>query len=130
MNHGKAVVYPLAGSKKLSHPQIFRKPDGTFGMIAADNNNQGFIVYDSPDLIEYLDETFIPAQFGGSTVENLTCKYDNALKGFVISWATSDGKNYTAVTSDLKNLNEVKEVSGNTFEVVTATIPEGAKDVS
>lgn len=61
LNKGKGIVYPLAGSKMMKHPNIFRKPDGTFGLIALDNDvTDKVILFDSPHLISYENERNLP----------------------------------------------------------------------
>lgn len=65
LNNDKAIVYPLKGSKRLRYPRLFRKPDGSFGLIAVDTNQEGILIYHSPDLIDYENEEYHPLDSDG-----------------------------------------------------------------
>lgn len=109
LNNQKALIYPLAGTKKLRTPSIFRKPEGAYGVIASDNKLSGVIVYHSNDLLEYVDETYFPIAPQGVNIKNLSCEYDLNRKAYVISWIGSDDKYYKSVSRDLKSVVSTEE---------------------
>ena len=92
LNNQKAFIYPLLGTKKLRNPGIFRKPDGSFGVIASDNNLNGVIVYHSDDLMTFTEETYIQISKKGLNIKNLICEYDNLKRAYIIKWLGSDNK--------------------------------------
>ncbi|MDD3080245.1 MAG: family 43 glycosylhydrolase [Paludibacter sp.] len=130
LNNGKAIVYPLLGTKKFRLPWLFRKPDGTFGLIATDNNQNGVIVFHSPDLINYTDENYLVLN-NSITIQNFICSYDNAKLAYGIKWQASDGKYYESITKDFITIDSTFEISAFLRPVVNATsYPTGALDRS
>ncbi len=131
LNNNKALVYPLAGSRKMRTPRLFRKPDGGFGLIATDNNSSNSVLlYHSPDLITYEEETLLTLSDAPITVSNAVCVYDNSRQTYLIRWEGGDGKKYESSTTDLKTLSGFREISGYPVPAVLQTAPEAATDVS
>ena len=128
LNNQKAFIYPLLGTKKLRNPSIFRKSDGTFGVIASDNNLNGVIIYHSDDLMTFTDETYVQVSKKGLNIKNLICEYDNFQRAYIIKWLGSDNKYYSSVTKDLKTIEKTSETEK--FAVVSAKAPNGAIEAS
>ncbi len=129
LNNEKALIYPLVGSKKMRFPTIFRKPDGSFGLIASDNNTNGFMVYDSKDLVEYTNERYLKLNTQEG-VEFFTCKYDNAKKTYAIQWKGQNGKYFESLTANLKTIDTTSEIASFSISNEVERIPTGAKDFS
>ena len=131
MNKGKAVKYPLAGTKKMGSPVIFRKPDGKFGLIASDDNNSPYVmIYDSDDLINYTNERLVRLTSGDNIkVQNLTCRYDPTIKAYRIQWQGNDKKYYESITSDLKEASYPALLEDNYIKPeISASLPTGATE--
>lgn len=108
VNKGKAVIFPLTGSKILRAPFVFRKAEGGFGVIAADNNNSNkAILFDSDDLRFYTNERIVEIGEQGQKIENLTCSFDQSMRAYDIRW-TADGQTYESVSHDLKTFAKPK----------------------
>ena len=59
LNNGKGVFYP-EGLYQLGSPSLFRKKDGTYGLIASMNNStHQVLLYDSGDLIFFTNQRII-----------------------------------------------------------------------
>ncbi len=129
MNNEKALVYPLLGTKKMRFPTLFRKPDGTFGLIATDNATDGFIVFHSDDLITYEDETYLQLD-DEVNVKTFVCEYNNSKLAYVIKWEESNGKYYESLTKDFTNIDSTKQISSFSRPTVSGTAPSGATDCS
>jgi GH43 family beta-xylosidase len=130
LNNGKAIVYPLKGTKKFRFPWLFRKPDGTFGMIASDNNLNGIIVYNSPDLVNYTDETYLALNTAGINVQTFLCKYDNSKHAYSIKWQGANNKYYEIITKDFKTIDSTVETAAFSRPSVSGTTPTMAVDKS
>lgn len=103
LNKGKAVVFPLTGSKILRSPFVFRKADGDFGVIATDNNESNkAILFDSDDLRFYQNERLIEFGNKGQKMQNVTCTFDQAMRAYHIRWI-ADGKSYESISNDFKS---------------------------
>lgn len=130
LNTGKAIKYATTGSKKMASPSIFRKPNGTFGLIASDNNSSNFVtVFHSDSLITYTDEHAINLSTD-IKVQNPVCKYDNSIKAYRIQWKGSNGKYYENITSDLKTASSPVEITTYSKPSVLGTLPENAIEAS
>lgn len=130
LNNSKAIVYPLKGTKKFRYPGFFRKPDGTFGMIATDNNLNGVIVFNSPDLVNYADETYLALNNEGINILTFLCKYDNSKQAYRIKWQGSNNKYYETITKDFKTIESTVETSPFTRPAVSVNTPNVAIDKS
>lgn len=130
LNNSKAIVYPLKGTKKFRFPWLFRKPDGTFGLIASDNNLKGIIVYNSSDLVNYTDETYLALNSEGINIQTFMCKYDNSKQAYSIKWQGSNNKYYETITKDFKTIESTVESAAFSRPTVTSTTPTVAADKS
>lgn len=110
LNNGKAVLSAVSDSNafavKFSHqfgsPRLFRKADGTYGMIASNNNETPYaIVYDSDDLLFFDGQRNLVLNDDNIAVMNPYVKYDNLNMVYKIYWQGSDGKSYVSETADL-----------------------------
>ena len=129
MNNNKALVYPLLGTKKIRQPWLFRKADTGFGLITTDNNLEGVLIYHSPDLITYHDETYLKLGNGVNIVD-ICCNYDNDKQAYSIKWRTENGTCYESFTKDFKNLETAKEIPPFTRPAIIGTKPQGSLDHS
>lgn len=110
LNNGKAILYPLVGSRKMGAPHIFKKNSGGFGLITSDNQSgRGVILYDSNNLIDYSDERLIILS-DKLEVKDPICEFDNELKSYRISWTGSDGNFYQSLTQDLKTITQTRKI--------------------
>ena len=77
LHKDQPILYSSIGAKKYTAPAIFRKADGSFGMIASDGGNGTVILYDSKDLITYENQrsAALPEV---NKIEKMTCVYDSA----------------------------------------------------
>ncbi|MCD7938402.1 MAG: family 43 glycosylhydrolase [Tannerellaceae bacterium] len=130
LNNDKAVVYPLEGSKKLRSPRLFRKPDGSFGLIAIDSDREGMIVYHSPDLISYEDEKYLTLNEEGIHVREFICTYDNLRQVYAIKWIATNGDYYESTTRDFQTIETNTRVPAFLLPEVPAGSPDGATDRS
>lgn len=109
----------------LVSPYIFRKADGTYGMIATNNNNYGYIyVYDSKDLINFTNERKLTLS-ATAKVQAPQCTYDEVLAAYIINW-TDGTKQYKSTTQDFVTCLETKEATFTKKEVTATTLPQGA----
>ena len=85
------IMYTAQGAKAYVSPQVFRKADGTFGMIAADggNNNKVFL-YNTDDLITYTGETAVTLS-GIANISKLYMIYDMTDEEYRLYVANSAG---------------------------------------
>ncbi len=77
LHKDQPIMYSSVGAKKYTAPTIFRKADGTFGMIASDGGSGTVLVYDSEDLTTYANQRTI-ALPDVNKIEEMTCVYDSA----------------------------------------------------
>lgn len=103
------IMYTAQGTKTYVSPQIFRKADGTFGMIAADggNNNRVFL-YNSADLITYTDETAVTLN-GISNISKLYMLYDMTAKEYRLYVENKAGTVYLLTSEDLKEFSAAEQ---------------------
>lgn len=118
LNNDKAVFSatmpnPSFGTKfryQFGSPNIFRKADGSYGMIAGNNNDTPeVLLYDSEDLLFFDNQRAVTLNGEDTAVKNPTVKYDNLNKLYEIYWEGGDGKSYVSTTADLRNIVETRE---------------------
>ena len=118
LNNDKAVLSPETSTPtfgvpfayQLGSPNIFRKPDGTYGVIASNNNDTpNVIIFDSSDLLFFENQREIKLNDENISVINPTVEYDNLTRLYEIYWEGGDGRSYVSYTYDLKNITETKE---------------------
>lgn len=118
LNNDKAVLSPetdkptfgIPFEYQFGSPSIFRKPNGTYGMIASNNNDTpSVIIFDSDDLLFFSGQRELRLNSEGIAVIDPTVEYDNLSKLYEIYWVGGDGKSYVSYTKDLKNIMETEE---------------------
>ncbi len=99
------IMYTAQGTKAYVSPQIFRKADGTFGMIAADggNNNRVFL-YNSENLITYTHETAV-ALDGISNISKLYMLYDMTDTEYRLYVENNAGTVFLLTSKDLSDFS-------------------------
>ncbi|KEO74132.1 family 43 glycosylhydrolase [Anditalea andensis] len=125
LNNGKAILYPLIGSRKMGAPHLFNKDTG-FGLITSDNQNgHGVFIYDSEDLIDFKNERLVILS-DSIKVKNPICEFDSKLRSYRISWSGSDGKFYESMTQDLKTISQTREIGSYSRSLANIDTPRGA----
>ncbi len=95
------IMYTAQGAKAYVSPQIFRKADGSFGMIAADGGNNGRVfLYNSEDLITYTDETSVTLN-GISNISKLHILYNMTEGKYKLYVENNAGMVYLLTSEDL-----------------------------
>ncbi|MDQ0171330.1 family 43 glycosylhydrolase [Paenibacillus tundrae] len=127
LNNGKPIHYPTSsyavvpvGSGILKNPYLFRKSDGSYGLIAG-NNNKGSKAYlfDSEDLITFQNERLLSLNEASISVQDPFALYDEKIDAYRIRWTDDKGIYYETVT-DLKRIFSVSEI-----EVLNRPVLEG-----
>lgn len=131
LNNGRAVLYPTLGAVKFGSPTLFRKADGSFGLVATvDSNSSSIYVYDSADLTAFTGERLAAFNSRNLAAKSVAVKYDNSIAAYRLTFvATGDGKTYQVTTKDFASFTDPAEVpavpgSGQ------GTFPEGALETS
>lgn len=108
------IMYTAQGAKAYVSPQVFRKADGTFGMIAADggNNNKVFL-YNTDDLITYTGETAVTLR-GIANISKLYMIYDMTDEEYRLYVANSAGAVYLMTSDDLETFSDAVQTE---FEI-------------
>lgn len=118
LNNDKAVLSPETNKPvfgvpfeyQLGSPSIFRKPDGTYGVVAGNNNaTPAVIIFDSSDLLFFSGQRELALNTDGIAVMHPTVKYDNLSRLYEIYWQGDNGKSYVSYTPDLRVVSETKE---------------------
>ena len=95
------IMYTAQGAKAYVSPQIFRKADGSFGMIAADGGNNGRVfLYNSEDLITYTGETAVTLD-GISNISKLHILYNMTEGKYKLYVENNAGTVYLLTSEDL-----------------------------
>lgn len=72
LNHNKAVMSPQ-GCIRLQSPSLFRRQGGSYGLVAAtDEEPSGIVVFDSDDLLYYRNQRILRLNDRGITVKRPT----------------------------------------------------------
>lgn len=103
------IMYTAQGAKAYVSPQVFRKADRTFGMIAADggNNNRVFL-YNTDDLITYTGETPVTLN-GVANISKLYMNYDMTAQEYRLFVENKAGKVYLLTSKDLETFSAAKQ---------------------
>ena len=102
MNHDRAVYYP-DDMKQLGSPSVFKKADGTYGMIASDNNKSSQIILsDSDDLITFSGDRVKSLNSKGIAVTDPEVEYSEKDDDYNIYWSSPEGENYVTKTTDFE----------------------------
>ena len=125
LHKDQPILYSSVGAKKYTAPAIFRKADGSFGMIASDGGSGTVLVYDSEDLTTYENQRSVELP-DVSKVEKMTCVYDSADKVYKVFVQAADTVTLLT-TTDFKTFEnkgissyEIKEVENAPKDAVWA----------
>lgn len=106
INNDRPVLYPYSANcvmgvkfeYQFGSPSLFRKPDGSYGLIAANNNTTSqVLIYDTTDLINFENQREVDF---GITVKNPTVEYDNLTKLYSVYFESDDGS-YVVTSADM-----------------------------
>lgn len=114
LHKDQPILYSSIGAKKYAAPTIFRKADGSFGMIASDGGSGTVIVYDSKDLTTYENQR--SAELPVNKIEKMTCVYDSADQVYKVFVQAAD--DVTLLTTTDFETFENKGVSSYKFKEV------------
>ena len=114
LHKDQPILYSSIGAKKYAAPTIFRKADGSFGMIASDGGSGTVIVYDSKDLTTYENQR--SAVLPVHKIEKMTCVYDSADQVYKVFVQAAD--DVTLLTTTDFETFENKGVSSYKFKEV------------
>lgn len=118
LHSNQPILYASKGTKSLSSAQIFRKADGSFGVVAADGgNNSNLILFDSADLITYSNERMLSVP-GVAAIKAVNCVYDSADNVYKIFIQDGNDDVWVAESADLTAIDSVT-ASDYTFPSVT-----------
>ncbi len=145
LNNGQTFLRPKVGKDKLMRdPCILKGPDNKFHMVWTVSWNEKGIGYaNSPDLINWSDQKYIPVMSHEPDARNCWAPelfYDKKSSQFLICWATTipgkfpetdslgdDGYNhrmYYTTTKDFVDFTDTKLFYDRGFNVIDATILE------
>ncbi|MBE5871636.1 MAG: hypothetical protein E7294_10305 [Lachnospiraceae bacterium] len=113
--------------KTIDAPYIFRKADGTYGMVSRSGSNAKTIyVWDSEDLINFKNERTIATSV--AVKNGPSCEYNAAEDIYEIIWGGSDGKVYKTTTKNLKTAISTEETTEEVSyaKLDNAVLPKGA----
>ena len=117
LHSDQPILYASKGTRSFGAAHIFRKADGSFGVVASDGGNNGnLIFFSSDDLITYSDEKLVSIP-GVSSVKAVDCVYDSADNVDTIYVQDADGKVWAAKSADLTTVTSVT-ASDYTFPTV------------
>lgn len=132
LNNDKGVLYPTygTGTSRFANPTLFRKPDGTFGLVASDNASNGRIfVYSSKDLVTFTDQKWALTNTQGIVVSRADVRYDNGTRQYRLTLRTPSGSAYEVTTADFSTFSTPVATSPSTVPSVTG-LPTGAVEAS
>lgn len=126
MNRDRAVYYP-DDMRQLGSPSVFKKADGTYGMIASDNNKSSKIILsDSDDLLTFSGDRMKNLNSKGIVVTDPEVEYSEKDNNYNIYWSSPEGENYVTKTTDFESFSE-PELTSHERKAVTGTLPVYAK---
>ena len=103
------IMYTAKGVRAYVSPQVFRKADGKFGMIAADGgNNNTVFLYDTEDLITYTGETSVTLD-GVANISKLYMIYDMTAQEYRLFVENKAGTVYLLTSKDLETFSAAKQ---------------------
>ncbi|CAH1208331.1 hypothetical protein PAECIP111892_03091 [Paenibacillus auburnensis] len=137
LNNGRPILFPTSsyaaepvGSGKMASPSLFRKPDGTFGLIAANGNDDSRVyLFDTDDLTAFTNERLLILNDNGIAVQDPFAEYDENIKAYRVRWTGGDGQHYETIT-DLEATRCFKPIASLDRQMVPISIPEAAGAVS
>lgn len=126
LNNDRPVLYPY-DMCKLGTPSLFRKDDGTYGLIAGvDNNSDKIYLSETDDLITFRNDRVVRLNNKGITVKNPAAEYDSEAGRYSVRWEDGNGKSYVSYTSDFVSFS-VPEADSYKKCDVNAKLPVYAK---
>ncbi|UZX02082.1 family 43 glycosylhydrolase [Arthrobacter sp. CDRTa11] len=131
LNNGRPVLYPTIGAVKFGSPVVFRKADGSFGLVATvDSNSSSIYVYDSADLVTFTGERLVAFNSRNLAAASVAVKYDNSIAAYRLTFVSkTDGKTYQVSTKDFAAFTDPVEVPAVPV-VAQGTFPAGALEPS
>ena len=124
LHSNQPILYSSQGTRSFGAAQIFRKADGSFGVVATDGTSSGNLVFfDSEDLISYSNEKLVSVP-GVSGIQSVNCVYDSADEVYRIFVLDGNDNIWTAESSDLNTISSV-EAGDYTFPTIEGA-PEDA----
>lgn len=117
LHSNQPILYSSQGTRSFGAAQIFRKADGSFGVVAADGTSSGNLVFfDSEDLISYSNEKLVSVP-GVSGIQSVNCVYDSADEVYRIFIQDGNDNIWVAESADLNTISSV-EASDYEFQSV------------
>lgn len=111
LNGGQPVLYARYGMKKMGSPVLFRKADGSLGLVAADHQGSTYItVFDSYNGTKFTNERFVQVNRANIVVKDLSCSYNETSGVYELFW-TDGTQGYLASTVDFEFFSEALEMS-------------------
>ncbi|MFC5730591.1 MULTISPECIES: family 43 glycosylhydrolase [Nocardioides] len=131
LHNGRPVRYPDSFTQKLGSPTPFRKPDGSFGVVAtSDSNSSTVFVYDSADLATFTNQRLVSFNSQGLNARSVHVAYDNGIAAYRLTFvALGDGKTYQVRTANFSTFSAPVEVDPLPAPAV-GTFPAGALEAS
>lgn len=129
LNNNRGVLFPTLGAAKLGNPELFRKPDGTFGLVAPlDGSSTQLYVYDSNDLVTYTNERLVT--FSSIAATRVVVEYDNGIRAYRIRFlAAGTGAAYEVTTADFATFT-APVATTQPVTVLGGTYPTGSIESS
>ncbi|MDS0526751.1 family 43 glycosylhydrolase [Clostridium sp. SHJSY1] len=123
LNNNKGILFPKTGTKHIRDPFLFRKQDGSFGLLATNNwSSNQIYTWNSNDMINYSDENLVTMNSDGQHAWAPECIYDKKNGQYRIFW--SGNVIYSNTTSDFKTMSDPKEYFNPGYSVIDATVVE------
>ena len=132
LNNNKGVLYPKysLGTARFANPTLFRHPDGTYGMVTADNAANGNIfVYKSTDLVTFSGERLVLTNTQGIVVSRADVAYDNGERLYRVTLSTAAGGAYEVTTTDFTTFSTPASVTVPSAPTLSG-LPTGAIESS
>lgn len=123
LNNKKAVMFP-SGCIKLGSPSLFRKADGSYGLIAdTDESTSEVIIFDSDDLLYFKNQRTVSLRSDNKPViaPAAFCSGDE----YEIFFFDEEGNSFVTKTADFCDFSEPVKTEYEK-ETLNAEIPEFA----
>lgn len=126
LNNDQPILYSKTSTdgdrnKRFVDPYIYRKEDGTFGVVSVDypsNYSRNIIVWDSLDLVNYTNEQNIT--FDNSYIFSPKVIYDKESAKYIYYW--SNAKINMRKTDDLKNFAATEQLYSTNKNIMDSQI--------
>ena len=132
LNNNKGVLYPTfgTGTSQFANPTLFRKPDGTYGLVATDNAANGRIfVYSSKDLVTFTDQKWVLTNTQNIVVSRADVTYDNGTRLYRVTLRTAAGAAYEVTTADFTTFSAPVSITAPAAPTLTG-LPTGGIEAS